>query len=176
MKTHTIKLYEYDELSPEAKKKALELHAYAHEDPFMQSHMINLLTEKLDEHGIKYGYPATDPDVRYSLSDSQGDGFMFTGEFQWKQYTVYIKHDGNPHYYHSRTANIEIQETDNLGFHVDDDHADVRAFGALYETLCKEMEQLGYDHIEYQTSEEYFIGECEANGYTFEADGTMRNV
>lgn len=38
------------------------------------------------------------------------------------------------------------------------------------------MEIIGYDYIEYQESEENFREACDANEYTFEADGTMRNV
>ena len=174
MKTKTITLYEYAELSPQAKEKALNKWRETEDDPFMQSHMINLLKEELDERGIKYD--AESVDVRYSLSSCQGDGFMFEGELVWGKYTIYIKHDGNSHYYHSNTANIEMQETDNLGFHMDDEHADVKAFDALYHEICKKMERVGYEHIEYVTSEESFEQACEANEWTFREDGTREDT
>lgn len=172
MKTKIIELYEYSELSLEAKEKALAKWNETNDDPFMQSHMINMLKEKLDEYGIKYD--ADSLDVRYSLSSSQGDGFMFIGTLTWGKYTIYIKHGGG-HYYHSNSAHIEMQETDNLGFHMDEEHKDVKMFDALYHEICKEMERIGYDEIEYQTSAEAFEQACEANSYTFREDGTMEN-
>lgn len=173
MKTKTINLYEYSELSPEAKKKALDNWNEHNDDPLMQSHMINLLKEKLDERGIKYDDSI---DVRYSLSYCQGDGFMFLGTFEWKKYTVYISHN-NSRYYHSKTASIEIHETDNLGFDIGDDY-EPKVYDELetiYHAICKEMEQAGYNHIEWTMSEEYFLDACEANLYTFREDGTIEN-
>jgi len=45
----------------------------------------------------------------------------------------------------------------------------------VYAAICKKIERAGYDEIEYQQSEEAFREVCEANGYTFEKDGRMRN-
>jgi hypothetical protein len=168
-----IKLYEYSELSQQAKEKARATWNESNDDPFMQSNMINILKEKLDEKDIKYDTDSID--VRYSLSNSQGDGFMFLGEIYWKQYTVYIKHDGS-RYFHSNTAQIEIQETENLGFHMDDEHADVKEFNSIYQTICEEMERIGYDEIEHQQSEEMFENQCTANEWTFREDGTLETV
>lgn len=173
MKTKTIELYEYSELSKEAQKKALSEWNEYNDDPYMQSSMINILKERLDERGIKYN--ADSIDVRYSLSNCQGDGFMFIGELYWKQYTIYIKHN-NGRYFHSNSAIIEMQETHNLGFHMDDDHVDVKVFERIYQAICKAMEDIGHKDIEYQTSEECFMEECEANEYTFRKDGTMENL
>lgn len=167
MKTKTINLYEYSELSPRAKEKALNDWNEYNDDPFMQSHMINLLTEKLDERGIKYGKQITgeDPDVRYSLANCQGDGFMFIGAFEYKGQPVTVEH-GDHHYCHKYTARIDTGEMKSK---------DVDAFKAIYSEICDELESAGYRHIEYITSEEYFIEACEANGYTFREDGTMEN-
>ena len=172
MKQKTITLYDYSELSPKAQEKALAKWNETNDDPFMQSHMINLLKEELEERGIKYDTDSID--VRYSLSSCQGDGFMFEGELVWGKYTIYIKHDGNAHYYHSNTASIEMQETDNLGFHIENE-TDEKAFDSLYKEICKKMERTGYEHIEYVTSEESFEQACEANEWTFREDGTMEN-
>jgi hypothetical protein len=172
MKTKTINLYSYDELSEKAQEKALGEWNEGNDYPLMQSDMINRLKEVLEERGIKYDEDSID--VRYSLSHSQGDGFMFEGVLEWGKYTIYIKHDGNPHYYHSHTANIEIQETDNLGFHVENEK-DEKAFEDIYQSICKEMEDIAYGEIEYQMSEELFQQTCEANEYTFREDGTMEN-
>ena len=163
MKTKTITLYEYSELSPAAKEKALQQWNEYNDDPFMQSHMINLLKEELDERGIKYDVDSID--VRYSLSSCQGDGFMFIGSLEWRNETITITHVDR-HYCHMYTAQFETGGLLDFEF---------EQFKAVYEAICKKMERIGYDHIEYITSEESFIEACEANGYTFREDGTMEN-
>lgn len=170
MKTKTINLYEYSELSPKAKEKALNDWNEYNDDPFMQSHMINLLGEELDERGIKYGKQITgeDPDVRYSLANCQGDGFMFIGTFEYKGQPVKVEHSGplSNHYCHKYTASFEFGDMKSK---------DVDAFKGAYMEICDKLERAGYKHIEYITSEESFIEACEANGYTFREDGTMEN-
>lgn len=160
-------VYLFKDLNNEAKERARNWFRITNDDPFMQSHMINLLKEELEDQGIKYNDTI---DVRYSLSNCQGDGFMFIGEFYWKQYTIYITHSKS-RYFHSNTANIEIQETDNLGFHMDEDHEDVKEFYSLYKKVCKTMERQGYDYIDYVNSAEYVDEALEANEYTFTAQG-----
>lgn len=141
MKTKTIKLYEYGELSPKAKKKALAKWNETNDNPLMQSHMINLLKEKLEERGIKYDVDSID--VRYSLSNCQGDGFMFIGKIEYKGHTVTIKHGGH-HYCHKYTGEIDYPEASEREY-VD--------FQKVYYLICDEMERVGYDEIEYQQSE-----------------------
>ena len=166
MKTKTIELYEYSELSPEAKEKALAKWNETNDDPLMQSHMINLLKEKLEERGIKYDTDSID--VRYSLGYSQGDGFMFEGKLEdEKERAITIKHDGNAHYYHSHTANIDYPEASET---------DYAKFEKVYQAICNEMERIGYDETEQQQSEESFQDACDANEYTFRKDGTMENA
>lgn len=165
MKTKTITLYEYGELSPTAKEKARAKWNETNDNPLMQSHMINVLKEKLEERGIKYDTDSMD--VRYSLSSCQGDGFMFEGVITWRGKDISIKHDGNAHYYHMHTASFDYEglTEDEFG-----------QFKAVYEAVCKEMERIGYDEIEYQQSEESFEQACEANEWTFREDGTLENL
>lgn len=163
MKIATIALYEYSELSEKAKQKALDTWRETNDDPLMQSHMINLLKEKLEDRTITY---TTDSiDVRYSLSNCQGDGFMFIGTVEWEGQEIEITH-GDTHYCHPFTARFE---TGDLG------SKDVDAFKAMYLEVCNEMERIGYNEIEYANSAESFEQACDANEYTFEEDGTMRN-
>lgn len=164
MKTKTITLYEYSELSPGAKEKAYSKWRESEDDPLMQSHMINVLKEKLDERDIEYD--ADSIDVRYSLSNCQGDGFMFIGKIIWEGEQITITHNDS-HYYHMYTAHFETGDLRS-------EHAD--NLKEMYTTVCKEMERVGYDHIEYATSEESFIEECEANEWTFREDGTMEST
>lgn len=164
MKTKTINPYSYDELSKEAKERALRDWNETNDNPLMQSHMINVLKEKLEERKIKYDVDSID--VRYSLSNCQGDGFMFEGIlYDDKDRIIKIKHVGR--YYHSYSKEIDYPEASER---------DYANFEKVYQSICKEMEQIGYDEIEYQQSEEYFKEECEANDYTFEESGKMNNL
>ena len=163
MKTKTITLYEYSELGPEAQEKARAKWNETNDDPLMQSHMINLLKEKLEERGIKYDTDSMD--VRYSLSSCQGDGFMFIGKVEWRGQTITITHK-DAHYYHMHTAQFDY---DGLT------EAEFGQFEAVYQAVCKEMERIGYDEIEYAQSAEAFEQACDANEYTFREDGTMEN-
>ena len=143
MKTKTISLYEYSELEPKAKEKALDNYRNDSFDTYaLQVHLDNEIEPLLEKHGIKpvqciKGYETTHAKIYFSLAHCQGDGVMFENTFDWKQYRVYIRQSG--HYYHSHSAQIEIQEADNLGFHMDDEHEDVKAFDEIYQSICKEL-------------------------------------
>ncbi len=180
MKEITIKLYEYDELSEESKARALKDWNEYNDDPLMQSHMINLLKEELEERGIAYDTDSMD--VRYSLSNSQGDGFMFEGILYpdygaGRCYTAKIKHSG--HYYHKYSRSIEWLDSDTAEEASEtegEEGKDFATFIKAYEEVCDKMEQAGYEYIEWLQSEENFSEACEANEYTFEENGTMRNT
>lgn len=177
MKEVTIKLYDVEELEPKAFTKAYDEWRQHVDDPFMQSHMINLLKEKLEERGMAYDVDSID--VRYSLAHCQGDGFMFEGILSpdygaGRCYTAKIKHSG--HYYHKYSRTIEWLDADTgQEDDTEEGQKDLAKFIEMYEEICKEMEEVGYSEIEYKESEEVFKEECEANEWTFEADGTMRN-
>ena len=164
MQQKTITLYEYSELSAEAKEKARAEWNELNDDPMMQSHMINVLKEKLEERGIKYDTDSID--VQYSLGYSQGDGFMFEGIITWRGKEIAIKHD-SAHYYHSKTASFDYEGLTDAEF---------GQFEVVYEAVCKEMERIGYDEIEYQRSEESFKQACEANEWTFRENGTLETI
>lgn len=72
MKTKTINLYEYAELSPEAKEKARAKWNETNDNPLMQSHMINVLKEKLDERGIKYDTDSMDVSRGHTRKENEG--------------------------------------------------------------------------------------------------------
>lgn len=177
MKTKTINLYEYEELLPEAKEKALAHYREHNFEPFgLQVHLDNEIQTLLEQHGIKpistadKKYDSKYAQIYYSLSSCQGDGVMFEGTFTWNGYTVNIKRAGR--YYHSNSKCVEI--TDEEGNTVDTEEP-YTAFEAIYQSICKELERQGYDYIEDMESEAYFIELCNDNGYTFREDGTMEN-
>lgn len=176
MKTIKLKLYNYEELSPKAQERALSDRNTEHYDPLLQAHLGNLLKEELEER--KMAYDVDSINVMYDLSHTQGSGLMFEGTLYPDYgagacYEARIKHSG--HYYHKYSRTIEWLDADT-GEEADTDSKDYKRFEKEYNAICDKIEQTGYDEIEYQTSSEYFAEECEANGYTFEADGKMRNV
>lgn len=180
MKTKTISLYEYSELSKEAKEKALaHYREHGFDSDGLRVYLDNQIEPLLEKHGIKpvsdiKGHDSKYAKLYFSLSHCQGDGVMFENTFEWKQYTVYIQQIGR--YYHSNSAQIEIQETNNLGFHMDDEHVDVIAFDKIYQKICKELERDGYEYVEDMESEEHFIEECNANEWTFRENGTREDL
>ena len=95
---------------------------------------------------------------------------MFEGEFEWKQYHVSIKH--SRHYYHSMSKTIDILNEEET--YAADKEYDL--FDRIYQSICKKLENIGYQWIEDEGSEAHFIDECNDNEWTFEKDGTMRNI
>lgn len=154
-------VYLFADLSEQAKEKARDWFREIHDDTMMQSHMINLLKEELDERGIKYDTDSID--VRYFLSYCQGDGLMFEGDIEWRGRTLHIKHGG--HYYHKYSRTMEYIEGEEMT------EAEEGQFWAVYEAVCGKMERAGYYEIEYQNSAEYIDESMEANGYTFTIEG-----
>lgn len=181
MQQKTITLYEYSELSPEAKKRAHQHYVEQDFDGFaLQVHLDNAIEPLLEQNGI---VPVSTADkkhdskyakIYYSLSHSQGDGAMFEGTFSWKSYTVNIKHSGR--YYHSQSKTIEIEGTDGFGHYDESEYEKLYAeFEAIYQTICKELEREGYACIEDEQSEAHFIEDCNANEWTFREDGTRED-
>lgn len=171
MKTTTITLYEYNELPKAAQEKALAAWREGNDYYFLDDYLNEMLHELLGDHGIldtnDTSKPGTKPiQVMYSLSCLQGDGCMFEGTFEFKGKTVTIKHSG--HYYHSYSKTTDWED--------DEDMAISKAFETVYQSICKELERIGYAYIEDEDSEERFIETCESNGYTFEITGVMRNA
>ncbi len=179
MKTITkeYNIYTIDELSKEAQEKAHKKWIEGNDYYFLSDDMNEKLHELLEENNIKdlndTSKPGTKPtQVVYSLSYCQGDGAMFEGMFQWKEYTIHIKHSGHYYHYNSKNFSIMLTETEEEP----DNYQEVEeAFNTLYVDICKKLERYGYDYIEYEDSMEAFKEACEANEYTFLEDGNMFN-
>lgn len=176
MKKKTITLYSFDELSEEAQKKAHKDWIENNDYTWLSDCMNERLHEILEENGIKdlndTSKPGTKPTpVLYSLSNSQGDGVMFEGKFEWKKYQVIIKHSGR--YYHSNSKTIEITYGDDIANEANEKV--YKEFETIYQKICKNLEQYGYDWVEEEDSLERFQESCEVNEYTFTSDGKMEN-
>ena len=169
MKTQQINLYEFEELSEEAKVKALDNHNENNDYDFLSDDLTEYLSQLLEENGIK-----GEAKLFYSLGYCQGDGVCFEGNFEFKGVNISVKHSGN--YYHSNSVNIEADFEDN-GDELKNDliEAVENDFKIVFKEICDKIEKTGYSQIEYENSEEAFKELCEANEYTFEANGEMRN-
>lgn len=160
MKNITITLYDYSELSPDAKEYAHRVWNEGDDLPFLDEAMKDWAVELLERAGMK----VEEAKPFYSLGYSQGDGAMIEGIMEWSGKRYQVKQSG--HYSHERSTAIECL----------DDDGDTEAFEAAYIPVCVELAKRGYSYIEEQQSEEAFIDACEANGYTFEESGRMRNA
>ena len=165
MKTKTIQLYEYHELSEKAKLRALRDWNENNDMPFLQSMLNDECGQLLKEHDIEC--VSNHPVCLYSLSHCQGDGLMFEGEFYWRGLNIKITHSG--HYYHKYCRRIE---TIDKYFSSEQEE---KEFCAIYESICDKLERYGYDIIDEETSEAHFIDLCNEMGYTFREDGTIEN-
>lgn len=176
MKTKTLTLYDYSELSKEAKEVALRKWRENNEYLFLDDFMAHKLHELLEENGIKDKNDTSKAGTRptpvyYSLSYCQGDGAMFQGSFKWNGYNVDIKHRG--HYYHSYSADVEI--TDEEGNEPETGEP-LKAFELIYQNICGELEDFGYSTMREEDSEERFIEVCELNEWTFRENGLLENL
>jgi len=167
MKIKKIKVYEFKELSKEAKEKAIQKW-YEHEDyPFLLDDLRYSLQVLLEQHKIKY-----DDTLKqyYSLGYSQGDGYCFIGKFKWKNYYINITH--NFRYYHKYSTDIMI-ETNCAN---EAKQSVYEKFKNLYYEICSELEKEGYRILRYRMDNKEFNDLCEANNYTFLENGTMENI
>jgi hypothetical protein len=174
MKQHTITLYDYPELSKQAKERALSKWRETNDYPFLTEYLHGLLTEDLDALGI--GYDPKSLKLYYSLSYCQGDGVMFEGQLTYEEHEVQIKHSGHYYHSHSKTVTWDFDDIDMTPSSIRATDAMRERFEDVYQNICKKLERAGYDYIESEDSEETFADICEANEWTFEENGTMRNI
>ena len=176
MKQKTIQLYDFEELSDEAKERALNDYNENNDYLFLEDYLNEYLNELLEEAEIK----TDNSKLFYSLGYCQGDGICFEGNFEYKGFNISVGHQGN--YYHKNSVFIEVEnpnddEDDDLKTDLSEiltDEIEAK-FQAIYNEICDKIEKAGYEEIEYNQSEENFKELCEANEYTFRATGEMDN-
>lgn len=182
MKTKTITLYEYSELSKNAQERAHRNYVNEGFDEYaLMVALDNRAQELLEKNHITpltdaKGYETKYAKLYYSLSNSQGDGLMFEGTFLvdmggGRKYHAHVRQSG--HYSHKFSRVIDWREED--GSDADEETKDYKEFVRTYESICDELEKLGYEEIESLQSEDYFIEECNSNEWTFRKDGTRED-
>lgn len=162
---HEIKttVYNFDELSEEAKEKAREWWREGDDMPFLKDYMRMHLEDLLKKNKMV----CSEPKIFYSLSYSQGDGAMFEGSIEYKKCTFKVRQYG--HYYHERS----YQVFDAYAEHKNGNKLDAiqTEFEEVYIKVCKELARLGYEDIEHMRKNETVDENIKANDYTFTADG-----
>ncbi len=188
--TQTVKIYKFDELSEEAKGRAINYHLEIM--GYDQELWLEMCKDELETIGF------IDPELSYSLLRSQGDGAAFKADFDHEKLIDYVCKDNqklkkqllrllkvtdfdfdfiqtNYHYTHENTYHIEgsiywVAEGNYplistlLGLYVD-------LLNDLKIELCEKFKKSGYEEIKNQNSDEYMSDLCEANGYEFLENG-----
>jgi hypothetical protein len=197
MKTIEIKLYKFEELSKEAQQTAIEKHRDSNNE---FSDRADFISEDCNEQIKNAGFE--NPKVIFSLNYCQGDGLSFSADSYNKLEELFIKHLGKGKEKTAKllVENCEIKITSNNGHHCYASKSDIDlsldAYGSsinvtdtdridkvvgavledledIYMNLCKELEKNGYEHIEYENSDEFIKEEIEGNEYDFTEDGKM---
>lgn len=187
MRTIETTLYDFNELSTEAKQVAIQKW-YENEDyPWLENDMREFLNEK-----DPYFY---DKKIQYSLCYCQGDGLSFSSKFDLEKWLnektelkasvkkalcelVQISSRGNcsNHYPFASRSDIEMdfgnnyKEYKNIERLADIILAQIQTY---YMDICKEAESYGYSVIEYRMTESEFDELCQANEYEFTEDGKL---
>jgi uncharacterized protein (DUF302 family) len=184
METKQISIYDFDELGENAKQKVLNRFREGNNYYFLKDDLTEQLHETLKEKGIKI---LKDFSLRYSLGYSQGDGFSFVGDFEYKgvEFRITPNSWGN-HYQHKNSVDIyRMDEDENF----EDSDGDIteeikvlkerkaeeiyKEFQQVFYNICDKLEKQGYSIIEYEDSDENIKENIKANEYKFRENGDI---
>jgi hypothetical protein len=165
MKTININVYEFDELSEKAKEKVINDFRNNNDFPFLNEQLNEELKQQLEDNKINY----SNLKLFYSLSYCQGDGVVFTGDFIYKDFNVYVKTTGR--YNHKYTASFIIEDK-ATGEEINNIKIE-EEFKNIFYSICDKIEKIGYSSIEYENSEEYIKESIKANEYYFRSNGEI---
>lgn len=200
MRNLEFKVYYFEELSEQAKKKAIE--DFRRRGTWEQWDNDDL-SEYFKERLMEYGF-YDDVQIEFSLGYCQGDGVAFYGEIdfsiwlknhqdhftkkelkrlEWLNYEFGIglsttRNSYGYHYSHYNTMDINVACDGYIGLR-DSDLLD-EVLNEVEELLkdevvelSREFERIGYEEIEYKNSDEYIIESIIVNEYEFMEDGSM---
>jgi hypothetical protein len=175
---YTITGYHYDELSDEAKKRAVLDTRDALAEMF-DADSLNVWIE--EEARTLLGMPieVSTPfpfDLRWRLDYSQGDGVALYGVALREQVPnipmppnamrVDLTQRSLGDYHHHNSFDVEVM----------DEHyevIDAPETEAAFREVCEALARFGYERIDYETSEEAALDWLGEAGDVFHADGTM---
>lgn len=189
MRTYEKTVYNFSELSNEAKEKAIKyFQKNQYEDLFLDFFVEDCI-EKANDKGFN------DVKIQYSLGYSQGDGLSFSAHLDISKLLNDFKptlktsvsdaiynnisancEANNGHYCYASKGDVSIEfenyarEYENLNELTNEFQEYVRE---IYLELCNDFEKNGYAEIGYQTSEEYAIEHFNNNNTEFDEDGNL---
>jgi hypothetical protein len=193
MKTKTINIYSFEELSQESQEKAIEYFRNCKQnDGDLLMFFSDDVTEQLKEQGWN------DVKLQYSLGCCQGDGLSFSGKLDLKwflenkysyklpkykvnalcEYIYSVHSKGNTGYYCYAGKN-QIEYDENYQDNIERKNLDklwqdvLSEIKTSYLALCRKFEKQGYDEIAFQLSDECIKEEIEANDYEFLENGML---
>jgi hypothetical protein len=165
MKTKTINLYEFKELSKEAKQHAIDIYYENIDWPSIRDQIKYKFYELLPDHilGVNKFY------LWFSLMHRQGDGLMFTGEFLCKGQIyelVLITHIGG-NYYCKNTAKFNFYNKNSAEIHEN------LSFKNWYYSTCDALEKYAYSIIDYRMDEKEFEEFSRDNDFFYNERGEL---
>jgi len=186
----TIQIYNFNELSQTAKDTAINNFRDVHEIhlDFFNDEAKEIISQRGFKGNIK---------LQYSLSNCQGDGLSFgcdyfdsqklheifkevlgsgkdkTIEILMNNYAYFTLDGNNSRYCYAHKNDLEYIFDDNINApNIKEVVGKVEEkLVEIYLNLCKELEKMGYDEIEYQYSDEYIITELIEREYEFLENG-----
>lgn len=193
MKTIRTKVYQFSELSEQAKKVAIERER---KDYWEYGEPLYFFDEYCNEQAALFGF--TDCKFQWSLSYSQGDGLSFScGSFDLKKFlsehspklkqsvidtlscylTTEIKgNTGHYCYAHKNDVSISLDVYRREYPNIDKLVAELElSLQSIYLQLCKELEREGYSWIEAEDKDESIIDRIESNEWEYTQDGKRFN-
>lgn len=193
MRTETLEIFEFEELSKEAKEVAIESYR---QRQYESGDSVPFFADNCKERAEELGF--IEPEFTYSLSWSQGDGLSFSAERYEKLEELFIEVLGESK---SKTAKLIAEQCDvkvqmNSGYYcyaaksdidlyfdfmsplgIDHDNIDeivtkVREkLEDIYMDLCRQLEKDGYAELEYEASDEAITETILCNEYEYLKNG-----
>lgn len=186
MRTIRTKVYKFDELTPSAQNKAIELlnDLNVHENWFDPT--IENMVEMLSENGFD------NAKIQFSGFWSQGDGASFDADINLKHFCKdkrilaiagnycdfrIEKNSFANHYSHEKTRYVEYNALDEKFVCINSALQDLsRTIEEKRLSLCKQIYKDLENDYEYLTSREAIIESIQANEYEFFKDGKLINI
>jgi len=187
--------YTFDELSDDAKEKAIEKFREEKYEYLNLNFFYEDCVYQLEELGF------VNPRVLYSLGHCQGDGLSFSADEYSKLEDLYIEELGKGkektaellaensvfvcggnkgHYCYASTDDIDLYiHNYSSGINTGCENINevvenvLHKLEDIYIDLCSQLEKQGYDEIEYQQSDECIIEDIQCNEYEFTKDGKL---
>jgi len=198
----TVTVYKYDELDDKAKKKAIEWMRKSENESFGTFHTDDI-TEMFSGMLEDSGFTVREEDIAWSLSHSQGDGVSFSGdvdlgivlplvlnadelknldrvrqetEASGDRLSFSVVRSRNSRYCHSGTMDVEADG--GTGNEDDEKFIDMVCDKILKmaRDLARELEEAGYDEIDYLLCDETLIQQIKGNDYEFFASGDISDL